>query len=108
MDFLHRFNEHLGTYDRGAAFSQRMYLIDLLLFSEAQKIGDVDFSTFTVTDLKNAMDDICSYESDEMADPHYGDGANFDNPIYEINLLAGLKKEVVALKPERKKIRRFF
>jgi hypothetical protein len=109
MDFLQRFNEQIATTtDQGAQYSQRMYLIELMLFGNAEKIGDVDFSTFTFSDLKDTIDDILEYESDETADPIYGEGANIGNPIYEINSLAGLSKEILAIEPQRKKIRRFF
>lgn len=109
MDFLQRFNEQTANIgDQGTLYSQRMYLIEMMLFGNAKKLKDVDFSSFTLSELKNTIDDILEYESDETADPIYGEAANIGNPIYEINSLAGLTKEILAIEPQRKKIRRFF
>lgn len=109
MDYLQRFNEQITNLsDQGEHFSQRMYLIEMMLFGNAKKLGEVDFTTFTLTELKDTVDDILGYESDETSDPVFGEGANIGNPIYEINSLAGLTKEILAIEPQRKKKRRFF
>jgi hypothetical protein len=109
MDVLQRFNEQATVHTfEGNKFNKRMYLIELMQFSSAEKLGDVDFSRFTVSDLKDTFNDILEYESDEVQDPCYGWGANIGNPIYEINILAGLTSEVLSVKPQRTKKRRFF
>lgn len=109
MDYLQRFNEQIADFsDIGTNYSQRMYLIEMMLFSYAEKLRDVDFSTFTVSDLKAAIEDIIEYQTDEYDEPYAFESQNIGNPIYEINSLAGLSKQVLSIKPLRKKKRRFF
>jgi hypothetical protein len=110
MDFLQRFNEEVDkvALRDGTLFTMRMYLINLMCYSSAKKLKDVDFSTFTVSDLKDSFEVIFEYESDEYDDPSYGECRNIGNPIYELNSLAGFIQGVLAIKPQLEKIRRFF
>ncbi|MGY3716099.1 hypothetical protein ACWE42_11305 [Sutcliffiella cohnii] len=110
MDFLQRFNKQISTRpSMSSNYSQRIYLIDLMLYSEAQTLKDVDFSSFTLDELKNAMDDILDYHPDETLDSYYDkEDRNMDNPIYEINALQGMIRDISKLKPLRRKNRRFF
>jgi hypothetical protein len=40
-----------------------MHLIEMMLFGSAEKLEDVDFSTFVVSELKDTINDILEYES---------------------------------------------
>ncbi|EFV74965.1 hypothetical protein [Cytobacillus pseudoceanisediminis] len=109
MEYLQRVNDQIASISgQEETYSQRMYLIELMFYGHAKKLKDVDFSTFTLSELRDAATDILEYEPDETADPVYGEGANIGNPIYEINSLAGITKEVLSLEPKRVKKRRFF
>lgn len=112
MNILQCFNQsldqHHSLFDEGANFSKRMYLIEMMLYGYAEKLGEVDFSTFTASDLRTTINDIMGYESDEISDHDFGEDRNLGNPIYELNSLAGLTKEVLSIKPLQKKKRRFF
>lgn len=109
-DYLLRFNTNLENYGfNNGNFSQRMYLMNLMLFESGEKVGDVDFSTFTVKDLKDVIGDLLEYQSDETSDPDCdGECINMGNPLYELNVLAGINRDVLKIKPQRTKIRRFY
>lgn len=108
MNALQRFNESISSdlLNENSNYSQRMYLIDVMFYSDAKKLGDVDFSTFSASDLKDTIDDILQYESDESSD-FMEEGTNMGNPIYEINSLAGITKNILDIQPQQKKKRRF-
>ncbi|OIJ11483.1 hypothetical protein BKP35_12125 [Anaerobacillus arseniciselenatis] len=109
MDLLQRFEEAMTVHslDIDTTYSKRMYLIEMMLYGSSEKVGDVDFSTFTVSELKKTIDDILEYESDEITDYDFEDARNIGNPIYELNSLAGLTNNILAVKPQQKKKRRF-
>ena len=111
MSILQRFNANVDEYALGEQnnFSQRMYLLNLMQFGSAEKLRDVDFTKFTVLDLKETINDLIDYRPEEVSEPDYdGECMNLGNPLYEINALAGINKEIQKLKPKREKIRRFF
>jgi len=111
MSLVQKFEELVANQtmsgDYGHSFRQRMYLIELMLYRDAEKLGDIDFTSFTVGELKDALDDIMNYESDEIHDYEASETINVGNPLLEINRLAGIWQEVSNIKPIRKKRRKF-
>ena len=112
MSIVQKFDEQIANQvmseNYGHSFKQRMYLIELMLYGDAEKLGDVDFTSFTVGELKDTLDDIMSYESDEIHGYETSETINVGNPLLEINRLAGIQNDILKIKPLRMKRRRFF
>ncbi|MEQ2527640.1 hypothetical protein WMO40_13090 [Bacillaceae bacterium CLA-AA-H227] len=111
MSILQRFNANVDEYALGeqSTLNQRMYLLNIMQFGTAEKLKDVDFSSFSASEVKSVIDDLFEYQSDEVSDPQYdGECINLGNPLYEINALAGINQAIIKLKPKRDRIRRFF
>ncbi|RTR26597.1 hypothetical protein EKG37_21245 [Robertmurraya yapensis] len=111
MSILQRFNANVDEYALGEqnTLNQRMYLLSIMQFGTAEKLKDVDFSSFSASDVIDVIEDLFEYQSDEGIDPEYdGECINLGNSLYEINALAGINKEIIKLKPKRDRIRRFF
>ncbi|MDQ0255556.1 hypothetical protein J2S74_002938 [Evansella vedderi] len=82
-----------------------MNVLYIACYSAQSNVGEVDFSSFDLSDVDRAMDELVSYESDDCTDDEL---TNIDNLLTEINRKAHLKNIAdYDLKPRKKK-RRFF
>lgn len=110
MSYLQRFEENVAhrTLSNKTRYEKRMVLLNEVMYGESKEIGEVDFSAFTVGDFEDAINDMVEYEPDELIESTMDQCVNLGNPIYEINCLAGIVKDVTLLKPQNRKRRTFF
>lgn len=81
-----------------------MHVINLVEYSSASKIGDVDFDSFDVEHVEGALDEMIHYMPDEYGDD---EGENIHQSITEINRIAHIKLILHRL-PSSMKKKRFF
>ena len=107
---LQRFVSSIGESsvpeDIHAQNTRKIRLISLMLYDK-EKVGEVDFDSFTLDDLVLAREEIIDYNSDEFDEGQVDFFPNAENGLYHVNRLAHIFKKVKSIQSIRKK-RRFF
>ncbi|MEF3309380.1 hypothetical protein PV433_10750 [Paenibacillus sp. GYB004] len=101
--FLNEVTKRSIMDDAAAGMQRAMDLLYLVIYSPVVRIGDVDFSLFTLKDGERAYDAIRDYEADDIDD---GDEEeNKQNLLVEINRVghaAGISSSLKAKKTPRR------
>ncbi|PPA84174.1 hypothetical protein C4A76_18230 [Brevibacillus laterosporus] len=85
---------------------RQLQVIDLICYSTNYQITNVDMSLFTQEDVKEVIEQLMYYESDEAIDEEY---QNIDdtNILTEINKLAGVFNLINSLNPAKNRRKKF-